>query len=184
LTLANLYRVFSNETFQIEDELRTAIINSLEKRWKKADHDVFLLAVILNPYLRTKVFHPHSPYRTMGTLWPIVERLCKRFWNGLVPDREFRRSFSDYLLGLGEWSDDSLRLVDWKEAAKEDVSAISFIVSPSVDLKPAISRKQLSTLWLFGASMTPSAKTAPTVSSVWLCVFSPLLPTRHQLRGS
>jgi hypothetical protein len=50
LTLGNLYRIYSNLEFDVE--VRTAILASLEKRWAKADQEVFILAVFLNPYIR------------------------------------------------------------------------------------------------------------------------------------
>ncbi|KAL6302503.1 ribonuclease H-like domain-containing protein [Sparassis latifolia] len=54
LTLANLYRIYSSP--DTEDQVQSKILDSLEKRWKKADQDVFILAVFFNPYTRGRCF--------------------------------------------------------------------------------------------------------------------------------
>ena len=35
-----------------------AILNSLDAFWAKIDHDLFLVAIALNPFIKTKVFAP------------------------------------------------------------------------------------------------------------------------------
>lgn len=137
ITLGNLYRHFSDPLLTIEAALRSAVLNSLEKRWGKADQDAFLLALVLNPYIRTKIFHPTNPLRTMAALWAIVRRCCDRFWDGLVPDHEFRRAFSDYLTGVGEWSDIGLCLDELKKGAAAEVRvSISNIFAPLIFIIP------------------------------------------------
>lgn len=49
LTLVNLFRIFSDPT--LDAAISAAIRASLEKRWCKADHSIFILAVVFNPYL-------------------------------------------------------------------------------------------------------------------------------------
>jgi hypothetical protein len=106
----------------MDNALCSAILASLGKHWKKADQDIFILAVVLNPYIHMKAFHQHSCYCTMGVLWPIVTCLAQCFWNSLNPDREFQKVFSDYLSGMREWLDASLGLKYFKEMATKDLS--------------------------------------------------------------
>jgi hypothetical protein len=40
-----------------EDHPVTAIIDSIEKRWAKADHDLFIACAFLNPYIKTSLFN-------------------------------------------------------------------------------------------------------------------------------
>jgi hypothetical protein len=49
LTLGNLFCIYSNP--ELDTEVHTVIHASLERRWAKADQDVFVMAVFLNPYV-------------------------------------------------------------------------------------------------------------------------------------
>ena len=42
----------------------TAILDSIEKWWAKADQDIFIATVILNPFVKTAVFSPQVPFLT------------------------------------------------------------------------------------------------------------------------
>jgi len=50
LMLGNLARIFS-QNLEFDKDLHLGILTSLEKRWKKADQDVFIMAVFLNPFI-------------------------------------------------------------------------------------------------------------------------------------
>ena len=54
LTLRNLYCIYS--TLEFDVEVWTVILASLEKWWAKADQEVFILAVFLNPYIHSQCF--------------------------------------------------------------------------------------------------------------------------------
>src|ERR1700683_581904 len=54
LTLANLYWIYSSST--IEAPIRDRVLGSLEKRWRVADQDVFILAMHLHPWIRGRCF--------------------------------------------------------------------------------------------------------------------------------
>jgi len=41
-----------------EDHPVTTIINSIEKQWTKADQDLFIACVFLNPFIKTSLFNP------------------------------------------------------------------------------------------------------------------------------
>jgi hypothetical protein len=99
----------------------TAILASLEKRWAKADQSVFILAVILNPYIRASAFSNTSPYRTFDKLWELVDITYIRFY-GLHPNTEFRVAFSHYIRGTGDWNDEKMGLAVLQAAADREVS--------------------------------------------------------------
>ena len=50
LMLGNLVRIFS-QNLEFDEDLRLGVLASLEKRWKKADQDVFITAMFLNPFI-------------------------------------------------------------------------------------------------------------------------------------
>ena len=49
LMLGNLFCIYSHPS--LESQIKEWIIGSLEKRWAKADQEVFILAVSFNPYI-------------------------------------------------------------------------------------------------------------------------------------
>lgn len=124
LTLANLFFTFSNP--EIEATVRIGIHESLEKRWKKADQPVFLLAVVFNPYIRTRCFHPNSPFKLMRGLWPLVKKTFRRFFDQ-DPDSAFRQSFANYIAGVGSWSDEAMSLRELKELATAEKSHVNLV---------------------------------------------------------
>ena len=126
LTLANLYRIFTQPT--IDPAVRIQVLQSLEKRWKKTDQHVFLLAVVFNPYLRTSCFHHDSPYRTMGKLWPVIRQVYKDMFNS-EPNLDFRTTFAQYLDRTGDWSDVAMDLAGWKAMAVDEVRNLTITLS-------------------------------------------------------
>ncbi|THU81342.1 hypothetical protein K435DRAFT_617015, partial [Dendrothele bispora CBS 962.96] len=84
-------------------------IHSYSRINARADQDIFILAVVFNPYIRNKAFRRNHSIRTIGGLWVIVSRVYKRFYDKL-PDRDFRRAFTEYISGTGRWSYDGMSL--------------------------------------------------------------------------
>jgi hypothetical protein len=97
--------------------------SSLEKRWAKADQDVFVLTVVLNSSLRVSCFAPGSPYRQFPKLWTCVRSIFRRFY-GEEPNGDFRRAFHDYVQCVGEWSNENMGLNQHQDQAKRDVSDV------------------------------------------------------------
>jgi len=50
LTLGNLYRIYNNP--DLDEPLRNRILWSLSKRWRAADQDIFILSMLLHPYIQ------------------------------------------------------------------------------------------------------------------------------------
>lgn len=76
-----------------DENLQLGATNSLEKRWKKADQDIFIVAVFLNPYIRAKLFR--QQFLTEAQLYNIVERLYERLMC-CKADLGFMGAFEDY----------------------------------------------------------------------------------------
>ncbi|KAL1739260.1 ribonuclease H-like domain-containing protein [Schizophyllum fasciatum] len=127
LTLANLYRVFSDPS--LDPSICTAVHKSLEKRWKKIDQDIFILAVIFNPYIRTACFPSTSPFCRPGRIRQLVNKCYKRIFNTTVePNIEFTSALTDYLNGVGSWSAESMDLAGHKARARRQEKPLNLIV--------------------------------------------------------
>ncbi|KAF8844642.1 hypothetical protein BDN67DRAFT_666973 [Paxillus ammoniavirescens] len=92
-TLVNLYRQFLEPTLDLA--VRTAVLASIEKRWAKSDQQIFILALVLNPYIRASAFSRTSPYRMPDKLWDLARKAFLRFY-GVEPNMEFRAAFIQY----------------------------------------------------------------------------------------
>ena len=84
----------------------TAILESIEKRWAKTDQDVFIAAVILNPFIKTNAFSPQAPFLTRAGILGLMKRLYRRFFSITESpeelDENIRQLFSnveDYFSG-------------------------------------------------------------------------------------
>jgi hypothetical protein len=70
----------------------TAIINSIEKRWDKADQDVFIAAVILNPFVKTAPFSSQSRLMTQASILSLLKCLYSRFFSITEEEEELKES--------------------------------------------------------------------------------------------
>ncbi|KAF8960763.1 ribonuclease H-like domain-containing protein, partial [Flammula alnicola] len=106
LTLGNLVRIYSENT-EFDEDMRTGIIKSLEKRWKKADQDIFIVAVFLNPFIRSDLFKRTALRES--ELYIIVEHVYERLMRckATIP---FLSAFEDYKRRQGEFSDEAMSL--------------------------------------------------------------------------
>jgi hypothetical protein len=90
----------------------TAILDSIEKRWEKVDQDVFIAAVILNPFVKTAAFSAQVRFLTRAGVLALMKRLYQRFFSITDTTEEFeenmQRLFSnveDYFAGSGICAD-------------------------------------------------------------------------------
>lgn len=60
-------------------QVARAIINSLERQWSKADQEIFIAAVILNPFYQTSAFSLIPQFRTAE-----IVSLMTRLWQRLI----------------------------------------------------------------------------------------------------
>lgn len=61
-----------------------AILNSLELRWSKADQDIFIAAVLLNPLHKAAPFAKMITFSTAG-IYTLLCRLWTRFYKSAPP---------------------------------------------------------------------------------------------------
>jgi hypothetical protein len=59
----------------------TAIIDSIEKRWAKADQEVFIAAVFLNPFFKIEPFSSKLRLWSQASIFSLLKRLYKRFFS-------------------------------------------------------------------------------------------------------
>ena len=78
ITLANLFRIFSND-HTLNLDVRRAVLRSLEGRWAKQDQDVIILACILNPFIRGDIFSPRSPFHCPNKIIEIASTAYRHF---------------------------------------------------------------------------------------------------------
>ncbi|KDR69467.1 hypothetical protein GALMADRAFT_104095 [Galerina marginata CBS 339.88] len=117
LMLGNLVRIFTQNT-EFDEDLRIGIIKSLEKRWKKADQDVFIVAVFLNPFIRSSLFNKAllNDVELFAALERVYSRVMRR-----DSDLTFLAAYKDYRLRRAEFSDErmGLELMQRKFAAED-----------------------------------------------------------------
>jgi len=105
LTLGNLFHIYSNP--KLDPVMGTRILESLEKRWSAADQDVFIIAVLFNPYIRHQCFSRKA--LSHADLYDMAERVYKRVFQE-DPDVAFLQAFTDYYNAEGEYSHDRMKL--------------------------------------------------------------------------
>lgn len=118
LVLGNLVRIFT-QNIEFEEDIRQGVIRSLEKRWKKADQDVFIAAVFLNPFIRASLFSKAAI--NDAELYTILERVYERVMQRKA-DLTFLAAFEDYRLKLAEFSDEKMSLELMKKKFTDEVS--------------------------------------------------------------
>jgi hypothetical protein len=101
LTLGNLFFVYRNGDF--DPDVRDTILRSLEKRWSQADQPIFILSLILNPYLRQSCFARNSPFQQFVTVWEMAEKAYTRMF-GKPPPLAMRGEFAKYWSHEGVYS--------------------------------------------------------------------------------
>lgn len=123
-TLGTLYLIYG-DTIRFDDVVRAIMHKSLEMRWKNAgiERDLYLLAIILNPYLRLLPLRKNNPLFTRQGLWKMLERCYERTMQAPV-DNALHSAFTGYLSAVGEWTSDAMGLDTLQSLADRAVSAV------------------------------------------------------------
>ncbi|KAF8576365.1 hypothetical protein K439DRAFT_665456 [Ramaria rubella] len=116
ITLANLFRIYGTMS-DLERDVQETIQASLEKRWAKADQDIFILAVFFNPYIRASLFNPTIIQFTAAGIYGIIRRVFQRLYRK-DSDYELHSAFMDYYKASAEFADDAMHLEVLEKAAK------------------------------------------------------------------
>lgn len=119
LTLGNLFRIFSQSN--ANPEVVAKLLGSLEKRWDAADQDVFILSLVLNPYIRNACFAPGHPELSRSGLCAMAKRVCERTFDTQC-NSDFTGAFMDYLHGREEFSAERMHLDHFEQIAENEVS--------------------------------------------------------------
>ncbi|EJD50445.1 hypothetical protein AURDEDRAFT_25545, partial [Auricularia subglabra TFB-10046 SS5] len=125
LMLAGLRHYFAS-TSGLNARAVAAVLTSLERRWAKVDQDIFILAVIFNPYLRTSCFADASPFTVPMNLVQMAEAAFTRFY-GVAPCNDFQTQLIDYLTHRGTWTADAMKLKAQKQRAKASGVEVNLI---------------------------------------------------------
>ncbi|EJD42146.1 hypothetical protein AURDEDRAFT_20761, partial [Auricularia subglabra TFB-10046 SS5] len=125
VTLANLYHFFSSTPGLVQEAV-LAVLASLEQRWAQADQDIFILALVLNPYIRTSCFARNSPFWVGANICALAEAAFERFY-GVGPGAAFGDELIAYLQKQGSWSDDRMKLKHLKDQAKKEQREVNLL---------------------------------------------------------
>lgn len=90
-----------------QDEIgRSAIIKSIETRWAKCNQEVFVAAVIVNPFYQTMPFNVNggdsSLWLTRAELRALFSRLFRQFFQR-EPPTEFFTDMFEFLSSSGKF---------------------------------------------------------------------------------
>ncbi len=106
LTFGHLYKFYSENNDPQDAPACQAVLKSLERRWSKADQDVFIAAVLFNPYRRREPFDDDL----IDLLAPAhVHILADRLFQRVFPDdtddsqRPTLGMVTDYLEEIGTY---------------------------------------------------------------------------------
>ncbi|EUC57191.1 NUDIX domain protein, partial [Rhizoctonia solani AG-3 Rhs1AP] len=103
IELGRLYYTFSK--FAFNPAIIKCVLESLERRWGKADQDAFILAVFLNPFIRARLFNPRNTLLNRWGLYGIVKRVFRRVFRQ-ENDLELHEAFNDYYESRNEFHPD------------------------------------------------------------------------------
>lgn len=99
---------------------RDAIINSIEKRWAKTDQDVFIAAVLLNPFYRSE---PFGMKLNNAEALRIIIKLWQRFNKTTEsPPNNFLDQLRNYLTRSGDFESLQITCQMEKLRAEKEVS--------------------------------------------------------------
>jgi hypothetical protein len=102
-----------------EDHPVTTIINSIEKRWTKADQDLFIACVFLNPFIKTSLFNHQS--MTLAMLLSILRRFYTRVFSVEQCPHEFMGEIMNYAQDKGIYSEQMWPFKELQDELKDKV---------------------------------------------------------------
>jgi hypothetical protein len=93
-------------TDPVDLSVKQALLKSIESRWSKAEQDVFIAAVILNPTLKLAPFNTTNRTRifSLASILALCSRLYTRFYGGPEP-AELHSNLRDYFDNQGIFVD-------------------------------------------------------------------------------
>jgi len=98
LTFGSLFMQY--HAMNDDKDVQDAILSSLEKRWAKADQEVFIAAVLVNPLFRVSPFRQLDFLNRSG-IRALFTWLWKRFYPSSQPPFEFSTHVFNFIDGNG-----------------------------------------------------------------------------------
>ncbi|EKM49170.1 uncharacterized protein PHACADRAFT_201944 [Phanerochaete carnosa HHB-10118-sp] len=80
------------------------MLNAIEARWKKADQDAFIAALILNPFHKTRPLQPLFSF-SVGGVYALLSCLWEHFYTVPVPVTDLLEDVQEYLMKSGHFAD-------------------------------------------------------------------------------
>jgi len=99
LTFGFLVMQYWNEKMDQDPVGHDAILNSIEAHWNKSDQEVFIGAVLVNPFYRSTPFTPLALFNK-AHIWVLFTKLYCQFFRAFPP-AEFIEHAYDFLEGKG-----------------------------------------------------------------------------------
>ena len=122
LTFGYLILQYTQPVMDDDPIARDAIINSLEKRWSKADQELFIASVLINPFYRSAPFTEHHTFSYAGQR-SLFSRLWMRFNNSTSPPPpEFLSQADDFIRGSATYAELQREIDDEMRSAHSSVS--------------------------------------------------------------
>jgi hypothetical protein len=120
LTFGFLLMQYHDEKMNEDPAGRDAIIASIEARWAKSDQQIFVCAVLVNPFYRTTPFASLSCFNH-AQIRVLLTRLYIRFY-GQPVDPLFMTHAFDFLNGTGFFKHLDSQIIYEIEAAAREVN--------------------------------------------------------------
>jgi hypothetical protein len=103
LTFGFLTMKYRDEKMNHDPIGRDAIIKSVELRWSKSDQEVFIAAVLANPFYRTSPFAP-LPVFSKAHIRVLFTKLYRRFFQVEPPGRQPNSLSTPMIFWMGQGS--------------------------------------------------------------------------------
>ncbi|KAJ3899457.1 hypothetical protein F5879DRAFT_810857, partial [Lentinula edodes] len=103
LTFGALFHHFDGLHNPMDKTVRIAVLRSLETRWHKSDQEVFITAVLLNPFIHSP-FSPKLPYFNRAGLLTLLTHLYNHFFGSEDVAVDIFRNLNDYYNSQGVFS--------------------------------------------------------------------------------
>lgn len=125
LTFASLAVQYSNANMEEDLPSRNSILASLEKHWMKADQEVFLAAIMVNPFYQMAPFR-HIRRFMQANMTAMLTRVYRQLFREGPPD-EFQEHLVDFFDRKGYFRNLAAQVDDALNDAAKKVCYISTI---------------------------------------------------------
>ena len=111
----------------------TAIINSIEKRWAKAEQEVFIATVVLNPFIKVTPFSSQSEFLAPANILMLLKHLYSRFFSVTEQEDKLKVNMMQLYSNLDEYFKGTgicKNLVSWAAAVEDHTKQEGFSSDP------------------------------------------------------